>query len=147
MAPLVHGRNYLPTNEEVEGFKEVYREYITEMLQLGKAVMRGMAVSLDLEEDMFDRGLTDDSFWVMRVIGYPPAGSPGGVEGSVGCGEHTDYGCLTIVNQDQNHASLQVMDKRTGEFVWAEPVEGAFVMNIGDMFDVWTGGRHHLPLV
>jgi isopenicillin N synthase-like dioxygenase len=78
--------------------------------------MRGMAVSLELEEDMFDRGLTDDSFWVMRVIGYTPAGSPGGVEGSVGCGEHTDYGCLTIVNQDQNHASLQVMDKRTGEF-------------------------------
>lgn len=95
--------------------------------RLGQAVMRGMAASLELEEDYFDNGLTNESFWVMRVIGYPPLKA----EGSIGCGEHTDYGCLTIVNQDPNHSSLQVKDKRTGEWTCAHPVKGAFVMNIG----------------
>jgi isopenicillin N synthase-like dioxygenase len=34
--------------------------------------MRAMALSLGLPEDYFDAQLIDDSYWIMRVIGYPP---------------------------------------------------------------------------
>jgi hypothetical protein len=35
-------------------------------------VMRAMALSLGLPENFFDAQLIDDSYWIMRVIGYPP---------------------------------------------------------------------------
>jgi len=145
LRPLINGRNHWPTDAEVPGFKATYEEYTGEMLGLGRSVMRAMALSLGLEEGVFERGLTDKSFWVMRVIGYPSLesaqGRAAGTARSVSCGEHTDYGCLTIVNQDATREALQVRDKRGG-WVWANPVPGCFVMNIGDMFDVWTAGRY-----
>ena len=42
------------------------------MLQCTHTVMRAMALSLDLPEDYFDHHIVDDSYWIMRVIGYPP---------------------------------------------------------------------------
>lgn len=71
-----------------------------------------------------------DPFWVMRIIHYPPlqssrpsaeeaaeamaaareAAAGGEVARStqLSCGEHTDYGLLTMVNQDDGVSALQV---------------------------------------
>ena len=57
------------------------------------------------------------------------------------CGEHTDYGMLTIVNQDEHVAALQVKNA-DGAWVTAAPIPGAFVCNIGDMLRVWTNGMY-----
>src|SRR5262249_62071536 len=56
-----------------------------------------------------------------------------------GVGEHTDYGLLTILKQD-DAGGLQV--KVQAEWVDAPPVPDAFVCNIGDMLDRLTGGRY-----
>jgi len=55
------------------------------------------------------------------------------------CGEHCDYGLLTLVNQDPGVRALQVKNAR-GEWVDAPPIEGAFVCNIGDMLELYTNG-------
>lgn len=48
-----------------------------------------------------------------------------------GCGIHTDYGCLTIVNQDAaGGLEVQTVD---GRWIEGKPVDGAFAINIGDM--------------
>ena len=85
-------------------------QWVDKMKILGLAVMEAMADGLGCtpaeKEDW--RGMIDDSFWVMRMIGespttqdmmlseygagYPPL--PDGAEG-ISCGEHKDYGCLT----------------------------------------------------
>eukprot|EP00892_Ulva_mutabilis_P006008 jgi/Ulvmu1/377/UM001_0384.1 len=57
------------------------------------------------------------------------------------CGEHTDYGMLTLVNQDTDIAALQVKNS-DGEWLMAAPVPGTFVCNVGDMMRVWTNGRY-----
>ena len=44
----------------------------------------------------FFHPVTDRSFWCVRVIGYPALRK--GVLG-LSCGEHTDYGCWTILAQ------------------------------------------------
>ena len=44
------------------------------------------------------RVLTDHSFWCARVIGYPALSE--GKEVGLSCGEHSDYGCWTILSQD-----------------------------------------------
>ncbi|MBL8168890.1 MAG: isopenicillin N synthase family oxygenase, partial [Acidobacteria bacterium] len=56
-----------------------------------------------------------------------------------GVGEHTDYGLLTILKQD-DAGGLQV--KVRGQWLEAPPVSNSFVCNIGDMLDRLTGGLY-----
>ncbi|MCI0391082.1 MAG: hypothetical protein MOB07_20235 [Acidobacteria bacterium] len=77
---------------------------------------------------------------MFRIFNYPPYdGSPEG-EPPWGVGEHTDYGLLTILKQDEA-GGLQV--KSQTRWMDAHPVPGSFVCNIGDMLDRLTGGRYH----
>jgi len=66
-------------------------------------------------------------------------------EVGISCGEHTDYGCLTILNQDSTRCALQVL-RKDGEWVYANPIPGAFVVNIGDMIETWTNGLYKATL-
>ncbi|MCG5217996.1 hypothetical protein MBA17_32585 [Streptosporangium sp. KLBMP 9127] len=52
-------------------------------------------------------------------------------------GEHTDYGLLTLLAQDES-GGLEVATPRG--WVAAPPLPGTFVCNIGDMLDRLTGG-------
>lgn len=54
-----------------------------------------------------------------------------------GVGEHTDYGLLTLLAQDE-HGGLQVQTPRG--WIDAPPLPGALVCNIGDMLDRLSGG-------
>ena len=54
-----------------------------------------------------------------------------------GVGEHTDYGLLTILLQDDT-GGLQV--KSRSGWIDAPPIPGSFVCNIGDMLDRLTRG-------
>ncbi|HUR03984.1 MAG TPA: 2OG-Fe(II) oxygenase family protein, partial [Nonomuraea sp.] len=56
-----------------------------------------------------------------------------------GVGEHTDYGLLTLLLQDDN-SGLQVHTTRG--WIDAPPLPGTFVCNIGDMLDKLTGGLY-----
>jgi len=90
-----------------------------------------------------------DPFWVLRIIGYPAAESDTQVldipDQGIGCGAHTDYGLLTLVNQDDDISALQVRNL-AGEWIWAAPISGTFVCNIGDMLKVWTNGLYQPTL-
>ena len=54
------------------------------------------------------------------------------------CGEHTDYGLLTFVNQEAHMTALQVKNA-AGQWISAAPMPGTFVCNIGDMLKVSRG--------
>lgn len=60
-----------------------------------------------------------------------------------GVGEHTDYGLLTILLQDDK-GGLQV--KSQGKWINVPPVPGTFICNIGDMLDRITGGYYRSTL-
>src|SRR5439155_5219325 len=62
---------------------------------------------------------------------------PASVDAQHGVGEHTDYGLLTLLRQD-DVGGLQV--KTASGWIEAPPVPGSFVCNIGDMLDRMTGG-------
>lgn len=50
-----------------------------------------------------------------------------------------DYGCLTFLIADEHaKGSLQVKLPATGEWISADPIEGCFVCNIGDMMQVYS---------
>jgi isopenicillin N synthase-like dioxygenase len=137
----LHGPNQWPS--EPKSFRPFFENYVEEMQKLGNAVMRALAMSLELDEHHFDRFM-DKSFWIMRVINYPPLDEQITThEHNVGdsCGVHTDYGCLTFVNQDETKGALWVQSD-SGEWVSADPIEHAFVVNLGDMLKLWTGNLY-----
>ena len=132
--PLNRGDNQWPCPELLPQYRITFETYVEELLSLGNAVMRGIALGLGLPIRHFEPAYRD-SYWVMRSIYYPPAGKEpqeAPMEGDgLGCGEHTDYGCLTMVNQDNVPGTLQVREKATGKWIVADHIEGTFVMNLG----------------
>jgi len=136
LRPFLLGKNRWPAG--LPGFEDLFERYVKEMLKVGSAVMRIIALGLDLPEDFFDP-YTNESFWVLRIIGYPPLQTaPRRDDIGPSCGEHTDYGLLTLVNQDPSEGSLEVQTV-TGNWVPVPQVENSFVTNIGDMLQSLTG--------
>jgi len=138
---LNRGENQWPDPARLPQYRPTFTTYTEELLSLGNAVMRGIALGLGLPMQHFEPAYRD-SYWGMRSIYYPAQQGRSEGEGGLGCGEHTDYGCLTMVNQDNVAGSLQVRNRGTAEWMAADHIEGTFVMNIGEMLKIWTNGMY-----
>jgi len=122
--------------DELKGFKEVVEEYNAEMIKMSKRLLSLMAQVLGQDADLFDAHLTNPVA-TQRLLHYWPTEN---FNTQIGVGEHTDYGLLTILKQD-SVGGLQVLNAKDSTWVHATPIEGAFVVNIGDMLQRWTGNR------
>lgn len=129
----LHGPNLFP--DGIPGFRETVLDYMDAMTSLGHRIMEAMARSLGLDGAYFSRLYTRDPLVLFRIFNYPALSETKADEWSVG--EHTDYGLLTILLQD-DCGGLQV--KSPTGWIDAPPIEGSFVCNIGDMLDRMTGG-------
>jgi len=128
----MHGPNLFPAS--LPEFRTTVLEYLAELTRVGHALMRGMALSLGLPAQWFHDRYTADPLILFRIFHYPPQDHDDEVWG---VGEHTDYGVLTILLQD-DAGGLQV--KSPSGWIDAPPIPGSFVCNLGDMLDRMTGG-------
>ncbi|TDV46940.1 isopenicillin N synthase-like dioxygenase [Actinophytocola oryzae] len=126
----LHGPNLFP--RQVPELRGLVLTYLDELTRVAQEVMRGVALSLDLPADYFSAGYTADPTVLFRIFHYPPGG-----DGGWGVGEHTDYGLLTLLLQDDN-GGLQVHTPRG--WLDAPPLPDTFVCNIGDMLERLTNG-------
>ncbi|KAF9534471.1 Clavaminate synthase-like protein [Crepidotus variabilis] len=141
------GENQWPT--EIPQFRKKFEIWINKMKELGMIVMEAMSQGLGMTQDEWEelRAQVDDSFWVMRVIGYPSL--PKDHDG-ISCGAHKDYGCLTFLYADPTPNALQVFLDRGGSekgtWINADPIPGCIVCNIGEMWEIWTNGLYRSTL-
>ena len=126
----LHGANLFPA--ALPELKPAVLRFMDEATRSAHAIMEGVALSLGLYAQYFRRTYTADPTLLFRVFEYPAGDGEGW-----GVGEHTDYGLLTLLAQDEN-GGLQV--KTPNGWIEAPPIEGALVCNIGDMLDRLTGG-------
>ncbi|MGC6083975.1 2-oxoglutarate and iron-dependent oxygenase domain-containing protein [Enterobacter hormaechei] len=130
------GPNQMPM--QVAGFADTFERYHDAMMRLARKLISAIALSLNLPADYFEK-LQRKPITIQRLLHYPT--QTGEIKvGEIGTGAHTDYGFLTILSQDAN-GGLQVQN-RAGEWVSAPPVEGTFVVNIGDLVQTFTNDRY-----
>jgi isopenicillin N synthase-like dioxygenase len=132
----LHGANLFPAFPSE--FKQTVLDYMAAMTALGHRLMEGIALSLGLEKLYFAEHYTADPLTLFRIFNYP-ASPPRQKQENWGVGEHTDYGLLTILRQDDS-GGLQIKVKSS--WIDAPPLANSFICNIGDMLDRLTGGYY-----
>lgn len=131
----LHGRNVFP---EVPGFRDAVLDYMSALTGLGHRLMTSIGRGLKLGDNYFVDRYTGNPTVLFRIFNYPSS-APDAQADSRGVGEHTDYGLLTLLYQDEV-GGLQV--KHRSGWIDVPYVPGSFVINVGDMLERITSGRY-----
>jgi EmrB/QacA subfamily drug resistance transporter len=119
-------------------FAATWHEYTAVMTQLSGDLLHLFALALDLDEEFFDDRFDAHTSSLTANYYYPQLEAP--LPGQLRRGPHTDFGALTVLYQQDNLGGLQVRS-RSGEWCDVPAIPGSFVVNIGDLMALWTGGR------
>ena len=131
----LHGMNLYP---ELPGFSDGLLAYMDQVTAVGQLLLRGIAVGLGLAPEYFLERYTRDPTVLFRIFNYPPCAASAD-ENELGVGEHTDYGLLTLLRQDEV-GGLEVWHR--DRWLPAPPEPDSFVCNVGDMLERLTAGRY-----
>jgi len=118
-------------------FRGVLYEWFQAVMACGDRILSAIAVSLGLPPGFFAASYRKP---LSRggIIHYP-AQPPQSPAEQFGVAPHTDYGCLTLLWQDDT-GGLQVRN-RAGDWVRATPIADTFVINVGDLLARWSNDR------
>lgn len=125
----------------LKGFKSDTLAYWKGCLSLARKLNKIFALSLNLPEDYFDNISTFPGS--DGVFNFYPALTPEQRDKTtpdVGLGSHTDFQCFTLLWQDMS-GGLQILNQDS-EWVWATPIEGTFIVNVGDFLSRLTNDRY-----
>jgi isopenicillin N synthase-like dioxygenase len=119
---------------DLPGFADAVTAYYRAVLDVGHRLLWAFAVALGEDPDTFSRHATKTPSQ-LRLVHYP---YPEAEDGQ-GIGAHTDYECFTLLKPTA--PGLEVLNG-AGEWIDVPPVPGTFVVNIGDMLELWTNGAY-----
>lgn len=130
---VLQGPNLWPA--ALPELREVLLQWNAVMAEVSHRLLHVWAASLDQDETVFDAAFGDLPASLTKVVRYP-----GRVEGGTeqGVGWHNDFGVLTLLLVEPGKAGLQV--EHEGRPLDAPPIEGALIVNIGEMLELATGG-------
>lgn len=151
---LNNDQNQWPSEDALPGFRSTMREYYADMTHIARRLIQVFAVAMGERVDLFDQffhqqidigeGETvPDHTSQFRLNYYPPASEP---EKTMGVYDHTDSGAVTVLLQDDEVRTLQVFHRESQTWVNVPPVKDTFVINIGDIVQVWSNDRFVAPL-
>ncbi|CDQ46070.1 isopenicillin N synthase family dioxygenase [Mycolicibacterium neoaurum] len=128
----LQGPNLWP--EQPTGFRAAFEDWDRSLSAVGLRLLRLWAESLGAAADLFDDAFAGLPATLIKVVRYP-----GGAASDQGVGAHKDSGVLTLLLVEPDSTGLQV-ELTAGEWVDVPPVPGAFIVNIGELLEVATGG-------
>lgn len=130
-----YARNLWP--ERPEGFRAVIEGYYAKALGVAMDLLRGIAQAIGEDAGFFESRF-DRPMALLRGNFYPERPDWAGAK-DFGIATHTDYGCLTLLATDGS-PGLEVR-KRGGGWIPVSAPPGEFIINFGEMLEMWTGRR------
>ncbi|MGB7872511.1 MAG: 2-oxoglutarate and iron-dependent oxygenase domain-containing protein [Mycobacterium sp.] len=103
---------------------------------VARSLLRHWAASLGSPPDVFDAAFAETPATLIKVVRYPAT-----TAGSQGVGAHRDSGVLTLLLAEPGSEGLQVRPGRSGgDWIEVPARDGAFIVNIGELLELATGG-------
>ncbi|AZD36945.1 2-Oxobutyrate oxidase, putative [Pseudomonas chlororaphis subsp. aurantiaca] len=137
----LRGPNQWP--EFMPSLREALADYYQEVAKAGADLLRVVAVGLGIDEDFFADKYTKP-LQRTQMVYYPPQ-PPQAEADQFGVAPHTDYGCITLLYQD-NSGGLQVRELGSNRWIDATPILGSLVVNVGDLLAHWSNDRFRSTL-
>lgn len=134
-AQPLSGPNRWP--QSAPGFKPAMLAYFDAIEALSYRLLGYFSRALGLADD----GLAsyfDNPNSRLKLNHYPPQ-RDSITEQNLGVVAHSDSGCFTILWQDAE-GGLEVQNQ-AGDWVGAPPIDGSFVVNIGNIMQYWSNGE------
>lgn len=125
----LQGPNQWP--ESIPELRPVFVELQERQTDLAKSMLTAFALALGQDENAFAHTYANKPSVLSKAIHYP------GVDGEQGVGAHKDSGYITFVQQEDT-AGLEVL--KDDEWVLAGPIEGTFVVNMGELLEIASQG-------
>jgi len=129
----LEGPNLWP--DALPELREVTTRWNDELSALGLRLLQAWALSLGADEHVFDATFAEKPANLIKIVRYPGKSDPTPKQG---VGAHKDSGVLTLLYVEPGKGGLQV--QYGDDWIDAPPIEGAFVVNIGELLEVATGG-------
>jgi isopenicillin N synthase-like dioxygenase len=132
-----------PTGDLGARFEATLLSYAERCRLLSMQLLSVIAANLGAKSNQLAQGFDPAHTSFLRLNHYPAhpptdMGTP-----PLGVGEHTDSGALTLLLQD-DQPGLEV--RRHGRWHLVQPLDGALVVNIGDIVQVWSNDRYAAAL-
>ena len=146
--PVYDAENRWPDFDD--GFRRVLEDYRDACVVLSLRILRMMAKGLGLDPGFFNPLFEPEHTGFVRLNYYPvadPMAHRSDIDhlavADMGVHHHSDAGALTVLLQD-DVGGLQVFNN--DHWYDVPPVQGAFVINTGDMMQVWSNDYYQAAI-
>ncbi len=131
---VLQGPNLWPAS--LPELRAVVTAWNDTLAQVADRLLQEWAQSLGQERDVLADTFGQAPATLTKVVRYPGRSEGGTTQG---VGWHNDFGVLTLLLVEPGKRGLQV-EGPSGETIDAPPVEGALIVNIGEMLEWATNG-------
>ncbi len=101
---------------------------------VARTLLAWWASALGSAADAFDAAFAEAPATLIKIVRYPARAAT-----EQGVGAHRDSGVLTLLLAEPDSDGLQVRGPQ-GNWIDVPPRDGAFIVNIGELLEVATGG-------
>ncbi|XP_021825320.1 2-oxoglutarate-Fe(II) type oxidoreductase [Prunus avium] len=132
--------NQWPSEDILPSWRPTMESYYRKVLSAGKRLISLIALALNLDEEFFEKvGALNKPAAVLRLLHYP--GQLGSTDEEIyGASAHSDYGMVTLLASNGVPGLQVCREKSKQPQIWEDVlhIDGAFIVNIGDMLERWT---------
>lgn len=129
----IRERDYSRWPDKPHGWRGITEQYSEKLMGLACKLLEVLSEAMGLEKEALTKACVDMDQKVV-INFYPKCPQP---DLTLGLKRHTDPGTITLLLQDQV-GGLQATNDNGKTWITVQPVEGAFVVNLGDHGHVST---------
>ncbi|KAJ4774065.1 2-oxoglutarate (2OG) and Fe(II)-dependent oxygenase superfamily protein [Rhynchospora pubera] len=132
--------NQWPSKESLPAWRVTMESYREKIMNVGFRLISLIALALNLDENYFTKiGALDSIMGFLRLLHYPGE-IPESDKGKYGTSAHSDFVMITLLVSDGVPGLQICREKDRSPQLWEDVhhVEGALIVNIGDMMERWT---------